>query len=57
MPNQVVFLEKLYDLHNLFKVPTNAKTHSSTLSHEHVKLGTKEYLKYVNLSTCSTPQE
>lgn len=57
IPKGVVSLEKLYDLKNHFKGLVNTKTHSSTLSNEHVNLGREEDLKYVNLNTCFTPQE
>lgn len=53
----VVSLENLYDLQSYFRGPVNAKTHSSTFSHDHISLGAKKDLKYVNLSACCTPQE
>lgn len=40
IPKGEVSLEKLYDLHNRFEGPLNANTHSSTLSHIHINLGT-----------------
>lgn len=57
VPKGVVSQEKLYDLQNRFKGPTNTKTQSSKLSSEQVNLGTQEDLKYGNLGTCSSPQE
>lgn len=55
IPKAVVSLEKLYDLHNCFWGPVNDKIHSSTLSHDHINLGTDKGSKYVNLSICFTP--
>jgi len=49
MPKGVMSLEKLYDLQNQFRRPTNTETQSSKLSSEQVNLGTQEDLKYVNL--------
>lgn len=57
MTEGVVSLEKFYDLHNRFQGPVNMNTHSSTLSHEQINLGTENDLKFVNLSTCCMPQE
>lgn len=57
MPRRLLSLEKIYDLQNYFKGPTNAKTHNSTLLHEQVNLGTKGDPKYVNHSMHCSPQE
>ena len=57
IPKGVMSLEKLYNLQNRFQGPVNAKTHRSTLSHEHINLGIDKDLKYVNLGTCCTWKE
>lgn len=41
IPKSVVSLKKLYDLLNHFKELRNTKTHSSTLIHKHINLGTE----------------
>ena len=57
IPKGVVSLKKLYDLQNRFSGPNNTKTHSSTLMHEQINLGTYKHLKFMNLSTCCTLEE
>ena len=57
IPKGVVSLKMFYDLQNYFQGPRNRKTHSSTLTHEHINLGTEQDLKFANLSTCCTLQE
>ena len=53
----VVSLEKIYDLQERFQGPRNSMTHSSTMRHELINLGTEKDSKYVNLGTCCTQQE
>jgi hypothetical protein len=57
IPKGVVTLEKLFDLKDKFKKSSNVKTHSSTLGHEMINLGTIENPKNVNLGTCCTEEE
>eukprot|EP00253_Pinus_taeda_P017659 PITA_17659 len=57
IPKGVVLVVKLYDLHNSFQGLVNAKTHSSTLLHEHINLGTDKDLKFVNIGRYCTLQE
>lgn len=40
IPKGMVSLENIYDLHNHFQGPRNKKTHSSTMMHEHINVGT-----------------
>jgi len=56
-PKWVVTLEKLFNLQSHFKGPPNTKTHSSTLSHEKINLGTESDPKYINLGVGCTPEE
>lgn len=53
----VVSLEKLYELHNHFRGPINAKNHISMLSHEQINIGMEKDSNFINLDTCCTPQE
>ena len=53
----VATLENIYDLQECFQGPRNIKTHSSTMMHERINLGTKQDLKFVNLGTCYTQRE
>ena len=49
MPKNIVRLEKLFDLQEKFRKPTNTKTSSSTLLYEAVNLGTEHDPKNINL--------
>ena len=49
MPKNIVRLEKLFDLQEKFRIPTNTKTSNSTLLYEVVNLGTKQDPKNINL--------
>ena len=49
MPKNIVRLEKLFDLQEKFKRPTNTKTSSSSLLYEFFNLGTEQDLKNINL--------
>lgn len=51
IPKGMVSLEKSYDLKNLLRGLVNTKTHSSTLSHEQINLGTDNYLNFFNIDT------
>eukprot|EP00253_Pinus_taeda_P020322 PITA_20322 len=45
----VATLEKIYELQEHFQGPRNNKTHSSTMRHEPINLGTEHNPKFVNL--------
>jgi hypothetical protein len=49
IPKNIVKLEKLFDLQEKFKRPTNTKPRSSTLLYEAVNLGTEQDPKNINL--------
>ena len=49
IPKNIVRLEKLSDLQEMFRRPTNTKTSSSTLLYKVVNLGTEQDLKNINL--------
>ena len=49
IPNNIVRLEKLFDLREKFRRSTNTKTSSSTLLYEVVNLSTEQDLKNINL--------
>ena len=49
IPKNIVRLEKLFDLEEKFRRPTNTKTRSSTLLYEVVNLDTEQDLKNINL--------
>ena len=57
IPKNIVRLEKLFDLQEKFKRPTNTKTRSSTLLYEAVNLGTKQDPKNINLGKNCTSAE
>jgi ribonuclease HI len=57
MPKNIVRLEKLFDLQEKFRRPTNTKTRSSTLLYEVVNLGTKQDPKNINLGKNYTHAE
>ena len=57
IPKGVRNLERMFDLDNKFRRPTNVKTHSSSLQFELINLGTKVKPKYVNLGKCCSPGE
>ena len=50
-------MEKLFDLQENFKRPTNTKTRSSTLHYELVNLGTEQDPKNINLGKNCTSVE
>jgi hypothetical protein len=55
IPRNVVTLENLFDLHDKFKKPTNAKMHSSSMQYKVINMGIEYDLKNVNLgSRCTT---
>ena len=49
IPKNIVRLEKLFDLQEKFRRPTNTKTRSSTLLYEAMNLGTEQNPKNFNL--------
>ena len=49
IPKNIVKLEKLFDLQEKFRRPTNTKTRSSTLLYEAVNLSTEQDPKNINL--------
>ena len=49
VPKNIVRMEKLFDLQEKFRRPTNTKTRSSTLLYEAMNLGTKQDPKNINL--------
>jgi ribonuclease HI len=57
IPKSVVRLEKFYDLHDKFRKSVNCKTHSSSLTHEKVNLGTKDNPQCINLGLGCSEQE
>src|SRR5882757_4539984 len=57
IPKGVRTLERMFDLNEKFRTPTNVKTHSSSLQFELINLGTKTKPKYVNLGKCCSPAE
>ena len=57
IPKGVRTLERMFDLNEKFKRPTNVKTHSSSLQFELINLGTEIEPKYVNLGKCCSPGE
>ena len=54
MPNNIIRLEKLFDLQDKFKRPTNMKIRSSSLRYKVVNLGTKQNPHNINLGTNCT---
>ena len=58
IPKNIVRLEKLFDLQEKFRKPTNTKNRSSTLLYEVVNLGTKQDPKNINLGkNCTTAKK
>ena len=57
IPKNIVRLEKLFDLQEKFRRPTNTKTRSSTLLYEVVNLGTEQDLNNINLGKNCTSIE
>ena len=57
IPKGVKTLERMFDLDNKFRRPTNVKTHNSSLQFELINLGTKVKPRYVNLGECCSPGE
>ena len=57
MPKNNVRLEKLFDLQEKFRRPTNKKTRSSTLIYEVINLGTEQDPKNINLGKNCTHAE
>ena len=51
MPKNIIRLEKVFDLQDKFKRPTNTNKNSSSLRYEVVVLGTKHNPKAINLGT------
>ena len=52
IPKGVRTLERMFDLDNKFRRPTNVKTYSSSLQFELINLGTEVKPRYVNLGKC-----
>ena len=50
-------LERMFDLNEKFRRPTNVKTHRSSLQFELINLGTEMEPKYVTLGKCWSPGE
>ena len=57
IPKGVRTLERMFDLDIKFRIPTNVKTHSSSLQFKLINLGTEVKPKYVNLGKCCSPGE
>ena len=57
MPKNIVRLEKLFDLQEKFRRPTNTKTSISSLLYEVVNLSTKQDPKNINLGKNCTHDE
>ena len=57
MPKNIVRLERLFDLQEEFRRPTNTKTRSSTLLYQVVNLGTEHDSKNINLGKNCTHAE
>ena len=57
MPKNIIRLEKLFDLQDKFKIPTNTKTSSLSLRYEVVNLGTKKNPQNINLGIHCTHAE
>jgi hypothetical protein len=57
IPNLVVKLEKLYDLHDKFKMVTKCKINSSYMHFEVINLGIDISPHIVNLGTNCSPME
>ena len=49
MPKNIIRLDKLFDLQDKFRRPTNTKTCNSSLLYEVVNIGTKQNPKNINL--------
>ena len=57
MPKNIVRLEKLFDLQDKFRRPTNTKTSSSSLLYESINIGTEQNPKNINLGKNCTQAE
>ena len=57
IPKGVKTLERMFDLNEKFRRPTNVKTHSSYLQFKLINLGTEIEPKCVNLGKCCSPGE
>jgi len=57
MPRNIVKLEKLFNLQDKFRRPTNTKTSNSSLLYEVVNLDTEQNPKNINLGKNSTQAE
>ena len=57
IPKGVRTLERMLNLDNKFRRPTNVKTHSSPLQFKLINLGSAIEPKYVNLGKCFSPGE
>ena len=55
IPKGVRTLERMFNLNEKFRRPTNVKTHSSSLQFELINLGTETNPKFVNLDKCCSP--
>ena len=51
MPKNIIKMDKLFDLWDKFKKPTNRKINSSSLRYEAINLGTKQNPQNINLGT------
>ena len=54
MPNNIIRVEKLFDLQDKFKIPTNTKIRNSSLRYEDVNIDTKQNPQNINLQTNCT---
>ena len=57
IPKEVRTLERMFDLNENFRRPTNVKTHNSSLQFYLINLGTEANPKFVNLGKCCSPAE
>ena len=57
MPKNIIRLEKLFDLQDKFKRPTNMKINSSSLRYEAVNLGIEQNAQTINLGINCTHAE
>ena len=57
IPKNIIRMEKLFDLQDKFKRPTNTKTSSSSLRYEAINLGTEHNPQTINLGTNCTHVE
>jgi len=57
IPNNVVRLEKLYDLQDKFKKVTNYNTNNSSMQFEFINIGTNNIPQNVNIGKNFSPPE